>query len=551
MLRHRRLGVLVALFLSIWTAVAAAAPFVYISNSGSGTISVVDTATNAVTGTIPLPAGAAPWAVATNPANNSLYVTNFANGALYVIDLAAGSLVTTVPIGMQPIGVAVNAAGTRVYVTNHLTFGPGIPLFSGSLTVVDANTNTVLTSLVIGRLPIGVAVHPSGNPVYVALSNGVAIFDTVANAVTGVISVGNRPFGLALSPSGQLLYVSNQFSNTVTVISTATHTQEGEVAVGQSPQGIAVNADGSRVYVANRDSNNVSVIDTSTNTLAGLDIPVGPSPYGVQMSADGRFVYVANSGNRTVSVIDTVSNSVTALTVGNTPIGFGISVRPASRVGTTLTLTVDPGSVIVGASTSVILRVVLTRRDNGAPLSGASVAFSMDGSALGSATTDGSGSAGWTLNPSALGVGAHTALAAFAQSAIGGVTFEASSASRPLAVIYRWLGWKPPVAGNALNPANAGSTISMRWAMMDANGNPIRSLDAVAGIDTALIACAGDGIIEVSAAAGTGGNGLHMDGASQQFQFNWKTDKSWAGQCRAFIVRLADGTTRMAKFHFR
>jgi len=44
---------------------------------------------------------------------------------------------------------------------------------------------------------------------------------------------------------------------------------------------------------------------------------------------------------------------------------------------------------------------------------------------------------------------------------------------------------------------------------------------------------------------------LRVDGASGRFQFNWSTEKSWAGTCRAFLVTLADGTARKANFQFK
>jgi hypothetical protein len=35
------------------------------------------------------------------------------------------------------------------------------------------------------------------------------------------------------------------------------------------------------------------------------------------------------------------------------------------------------------------------------------------------------------------------------------------------------------------------------------------------------------------------------------WQFNWKTQKSYAGQCRTMTLMLSDGTTHTASFTFR
>src|SRR5437667_3661519 len=46
------------------------------------------------------------------------YITNFGSASVSVIDTATNTVVATVPVGDAPFGVAVNAAGTRAYVAN-------------------------------------------------------------------------------------------------------------------------------------------------------------------------------------------------------------------------------------------------------------------------------------------------------------------------------------------------------------------------------------------------------------------------------------------------
>ncbi|MGH9937989.1 MAG: PxKF domain-containing protein, partial [Blastocatellia bacterium] len=41
------------------------------------------------------------------------------------------------------------------------------------------------------------------------------------------------------------------------------------------------------------------------------------------------------------------------------------------------------------------------------------------------------------------------------------------------------------------------------------------------------------------------------DAASDQYTYVWKTEKSWAGACRQLIVRLNDGSERVAYFKFK
>ena len=55
----------------------------YITNSGSNTVSVIDTATNTVVSTIPV--GISPGGVAVTPDGSKVYVTNFLSNTVSVI----------------------------------------------------------------------------------------------------------------------------------------------------------------------------------------------------------------------------------------------------------------------------------------------------------------------------------------------------------------------------------------------------------------------------------------------------------------------------------
>src|SRR3990170_3787634 len=101
-----RLGGLVTL-LSVWMALhavpAQAGPFAYIPNDGSNTVSVIDTATNTVTATVPV--GANPAGVAVHPAGTFVYVANFNDNTVSVIDTATNTVTATVPVGNAPVAL--------------------------------------------------------------------------------------------------------------------------------------------------------------------------------------------------------------------------------------------------------------------------------------------------------------------------------------------------------------------------------------------------------------------------------------------------------------
>ena len=81
-----------------------------------------------------------------------------------------------------------------------------------------------------------------------------------------LIQVGKTPVGIAVDPNTNRIYVSNSNNNTVSVIDGATNRVIGDpIPVGEGPRGIAVDPNTHLVYVTNPGSNTVSVIDGATN----------------------------------------------------------------------------------------------------------------------------------------------------------------------------------------------------------------------------------------------------------------------------------------------
>ena len=193
------LGLIGALVLvGLGTAPVQAAPFAYITNFSSNTVSVIDTATNAVVATVPV--GRGPEGVAVHPAGTRVYVGNLDSNTVSVIDTATNSVIATVPVGalFGPELVAVHPAGTFLYVTECRDLG------SGGVFVIDTVALTRVATITVGRCSEGVAVHPAGSFVYVAgqSSNAVSVIDTATNTVVATVPVGNAPtaFGQFVGP---------------------------------------------------------------------------------------------------------------------------------------------------------------------------------------------------------------------------------------------------------------------------------------------------------------------------------------------------------------
>ncbi|MGW6396681.1 YncE family protein, partial [Streptomyces sp. NPDC055134] len=93
----------------------------YVANGGSGTVSVIDTRTNAIVGS-PIHVGKGPAGVAVDRVRGRAYVTNSLSDTVSVIDTRTNKVVgSPIHVGKGPAGVAVDRVRGRAYVTNSLS----------------------------------------------------------------------------------------------------------------------------------------------------------------------------------------------------------------------------------------------------------------------------------------------------------------------------------------------------------------------------------------------------------------------------------------------
>ncbi|GHH58204.1 YVTN family beta-propeller repeat protein [Lentzea cavernae] len=389
-MRLRPLVAAVAVTAALVVTPAQAAPagrvLGYVANNGGG-VSVIDTATNAVSETIADSGGNSPYMAAVAFDGTRGYVTNSQHNTLTVIDTPTNTVDKAIPVGTLPAGVAVAPGGGFVYVTNYL---------GGTVSVVDTATLTVTATVAVGTNPDGVVVTKDGSAVYVTHdvtgAGKVSVIDTTSNTVAASIDVGSAATAIAGSADGTRMYVVNKLSNSVSAIDVASRAVVGTAAVGITPHGIALAPNGTRGYVTNSQSDSVSVVDLATMTETQT-IAVGDRPISVALTPDGASAYVTNFDGNSVSVIDTASGTVTgAIAVGQRPVGIAINFVPpaASKLasGTAQLQLRLLGFTVRG------INATLTEKHTGAPVAGQQVVFrTVKGNPLCTATTNASGKA--------------------------------------------------------------------------------------------------------------------------------------------------------------
>ncbi|MEM3172604.1 polysaccharide deacetylase family protein [Nitrososphaera sp.] len=273
-------------------AINSATGMIFVTNSKSDTVSVIDGSTRTVLQQIRV--GGAPFGIAVNQNTNTVYVANWLSDSVSIIDGSTLRVVGNLPVGGAPFGIAVNQNTNTVYVANWL---------SDSVSIVDGSTHKVIDSIRIGGKALALAVNPATNFLYAVFPKSLAVVNLEGKSLSASIEFDDKADRVAVSPATNTVYVTHAGSDSVSVIDGSTNSVIKKIAVGDVPVGIAVDPVAGHVFVANSEENTISVIDDKSHAVV-LTLQVGENPVSIDVNTATAAAYVANINSHSVSILD-------------------------------------------------------------------------------------------------------------------------------------------------------------------------------------------------------------------------------------------------------
>ena len=292
-------------------------PRIYVPNSESDTVDVIDTKTYRIVDHFKV--GRLPQHVVPSWDLKTLWVANDLGNSLTPIDPKSGKHGKAVPVD-DPYNMYFTPDGRYAIIVcerlrrldfrdahtmklKHSLSVPGKGIdhidfsrdgryllasceFSGDVVKVDVQAQKVLGSLKLkeGGMPQDVKLAPDGKVFYVAdmMANGVWLVDGDRLRKLGFVATGRGAHGLYASRDSKVLYVSNRHEGTITVLSFATRkpVAKWRLPHGGSPDMGGVSSDGETLWLSGRYNAEVYAIDTHTGRLRAR-IKVGKGPHGL------------------------------------------------------------------------------------------------------------------------------------------------------------------------------------------------------------------------------------------------------------------------------
>ncbi|HEY9784282.1 MAG TPA: beta-propeller fold lactonase family protein [Candidatus Obscuribacterales bacterium] len=229
----------------------------YIADQTKNRVLVLDPKRRQFIGQFDLPKQSRPKGIAVYSKAKLLYVSESGTNTIAVLELPSGRnlLRTKVPAG--PGRLALSPSGYHLLVLN-------VP--AGLLTIINTMSQRVVASIPVGGMPSFVTISADSQRAYVSSrsSNTVSIIDLTKKQVVHTLQTGTGPTGLALSKKQDKLFVANAKDNSIWVFNLLTNQKVSEVKLPLDvdfPGELTLMPDGRRLLIASEATDAVGVLD--------------------------------------------------------------------------------------------------------------------------------------------------------------------------------------------------------------------------------------------------------------------------------------------------
>lgn len=277
---------------------------VYVLNTVSGSVKVINTETDTVVKTIQLsPTGSAHWA-AISPDGRELYVAERLSGNIKVISTITDTVIATIATQTGVLNpISLSPDGKKLYVPS--AYSRGLI----RMTVIDTATRTVIDTIDTVNPNEGVVVGFDGITGYMQMdnvsTNPMTVYTNVMNLGTKVVTgVIQDTHVVSISADGTKAWGRNFMDQTIQKVDLLTNATTDTAQILARPNGMLVDEDTKRIFVANDQSNVVTILDSNTLDILETIPVIDAHPTHLVLTPDGKKLYVAINDAGMVKVID-------------------------------------------------------------------------------------------------------------------------------------------------------------------------------------------------------------------------------------------------------
>ncbi|MET9450067.1 YncE family protein [Streptomyces cinerochromogenes] len=297
---------------------------VYVPNTNSDTVTVIDPATYRVVETIKV--GRQPQHVVPSWDLKTLWVNNDLGNSLTPIDPRTGKAGTPVDVH-DPY---------NLYFTPDGRYAVVMASMDRQLVFRDAHTMKVVKAVPVSCYGVNHADFSIDGRYFIVsceFSGEILKVDTARMKVVAQEKLplrGAMPQDVKIAPDGKLFYIADMMAHGVWILDGDRFTRPRLLATGKGAHGLYVSRDSREMYISNRGEGTISVFDFAQDRLTRKwHLPGGGSPDMGGVSADGKVLWLSGRYNSEVYAIDTRTGAQLArIKVGSGPHGLAVYPQP-------------------------------------------------------------------------------------------------------------------------------------------------------------------------------------------------------------------------------
>ncbi len=228
--------------------------------------------------------GSRPLDVCADPSGERLLVSNSGDGTVSVLDAASGQVEAVLEVGETPAGICYT---DEVF----LLACHG----SDMVYAVDAEAAAVVDSVEVGAGPWDICAVPEVGRAYVACRQAgtVCVLDTDELSVGAEIPAGQDPKAVCRLPGQPLVCAADGEGGAVYLIHVLTGEVVGEIPVSAGPAGCSGLPSGNLIYVCCYWENSIEVYDAFSRELL-FTLEGAARPLEVCAGGQGEYVYATS-----------------------------------------------------------------------------------------------------------------------------------------------------------------------------------------------------------------------------------------------------------------
>ncbi|UYQ64532.1 hypothetical protein [Streptomyces peucetius] len=297
---------------------------VYVPNTNSNTVSVIDPRTYKVIDTIPV--GVQPQHVVPSWDLKTLWVNNNRGHTLTPIDPATGE-------AGKPVDVH---DPYNLYFTPNGKYAVVMASLDRELVFRDPHTMEIKHTEPVSCYGVNHADFSADGRYFIVSCEFSAELLKVDTERMKVVAQQKLPFegampqDVKLSPDGKTFYIADMMAHGVWVLDGEKFTQPKLLPTGKGAHGLYIGRDSKEMYIPNRGEGSISVFDFAKDDLTKKWwLPDGGSPDMGGVSADGKVLWLSGRYDAEVYAIDTRSGKQLArIPVGSGPHGLAVYPQP-------------------------------------------------------------------------------------------------------------------------------------------------------------------------------------------------------------------------------